>query len=104
MTIYDEFDRMRIAMEDATGVAMETEHPNRTATQYWMRTIIAHFLSVKGWKDGRIAGIFGRDRTTIYTARQRLRQAMELPRVYCDVMENMDAFKRRYFELYGEQL
>lgn len=104
MTIFDEYERMRAALEDVTGETLDTEHPRRTETQFWMRATIAHFLYRNGWNDDRIAGILGRNRTTIYCARQRLQQAMDLPRVYWDVTRMIEQFKTHYYELFGQNL
>ena len=69
-----------------------------------MRAIFAHFLCAHGWDDERIAALLGRDRSTVWYGRQRIRQAMDLPRVYRDVIGKINRFKSQYYELYGQNL
>ena len=104
MTIGDAYERMLLAMEDVVGDTLDTTHPRRTETQYWMRTIIAQHLWQQGWKDWQIARVVGRSRCTVNIERQRYREAMELPRVYADVVRLDNNFKTRYYEFFGQDI
>lgn len=104
MTILDDYDRIRTAMEYATGETLDTDHPCRTSSQFWMRAITAHFLYSRGWVDARIARLLGRCRAAIWCSRQRVQEAMELPKVYADVIEIMTKTKEQYYELFGHNL
>lgn len=104
MTIYDEFERCRAAIEAVTGEALDVDRPRRTECQFWMRAIIADTLFMKGWSDERIAGILGRNRTTIIHCRHKLREAMDLPKVYWDIMKEIKSFKDKYYEFFGQNI
>lgn len=104
MTIGDAYERMLQAMEDVTGEALETAHPRRTESQYWMRTIIAQHLWKMGWNDRQIGEILHRDHSTIFVARAKYRAAMELPKIYADVVRLTNNFKQRYYDFFGTDI
>jgi len=104
MTIFDEYDRMRLAMEAATGCPLETERLTRSDSQFWMRAIISYYLYMRGWRDQQIAEAVGRDRSTIWYGRQRVQQALALPKVYWDVMREIRLFASKYSEMYGTEI
>lgn len=104
MTIGDAYARMLLAMEDVTGEALLTDPPRRTERQYWMRTIIAQHLWKMGWNDRQIGEVLHRDHSTIFVGRSKYRSAMELPKIFADVVRLENNFKQRYYDFFGTDI
>jgi hypothetical protein len=103
MTIRETFDQMRTAME-AAGYPVVLKLGRGPQSEYWPRSIIAYYLYADRWNDRRIGELMRRDRATITCARQRVQAALDLPDMYDDVVEIIDNFKKKYYELFGQNL
>jgi len=100
----DEHARMVLAMEVATGDTLDCDAPKRTERQYWMRAVISAALYAQGWTDDQIGSQMHRNHATIWCCRNRLAAALEMPRIYPDVVRMRNEFNATYYELFGQRL
>lgn len=103
MTLKETFERYVTAME-AAGYSVTLHRGKTSQEEFWPRAIIAFYLYADRWNDRRISELMQRNRSTISCARYRVQAALDLPDMYDDVVEIIDNFKAKYYELFGLNL
>lgn len=103
MKARERFERMVAAME-AAGYPVVLTPGRGTDVEAWTRAILAFHLYGGRWTNKRVGAMLHRDHSTVTSARQRVQDALDLPRQYDDVIEMIENFRTKYHELFGEDV
>lgn len=103
MTIKQKFDRMKAAME-AAGYPVVTTKGRGKAAEFWPRAVIAYHLYGGRWYNRRVGDVLNRDHSTVTWMRQRVKDALDMPTMYDDVITMIQNFRDKYYELFGQDI
>jgi len=103
MTIKQKFERCKQAME-AAGYPVVTKKGRGPVSEFWPRAVIAYHLYGGRWYNRRVGEVLNRDHSTVTWMRQRVETALALPTMYDDVVEMIEKFRNKYYELFGTDI